>query len=492
MKRTAMLLIFGWMCLMSAGALALTVTGLETDAIDRQWETNAFFARMETLTGVRTQAHGVNDEEEYAGLISRMEKGDIQSDVLFKANLTREQEYALLDSGAIADLAPYIDTHMPNLSALLAANPQWKEIIALDDGRIASLPLLNTQERQACMWINRKWLGQLGLEMPRTMDELTAALEKIRDGDLNGNGKKDERALDLLGVYEMRWLLPYFGVVADDYHMARDEQGRIVFAPQLPAYRAFIEQVKAWYESGVLRSDAFTSVHSTTALSDSEDETLLSGMLFSMTPYTHVSIQAVPDYVPLLLADPQGNIRWRDLLGEVWTGCFAVTRACEDIGAALRWADALYAQEGALLAYAGVENEDYTVASDGTWSFVLDGRRDINAIRSEVVIYTGAAAPGLYPADFISRVNSSVDRHVFEASESVRAVSEQVIPAYALSRKDQAQADRLAAVLGGLVDRGIARFVTGEVPLDDAHYQQWLDELEHAGSKELAALYREK
>jgi len=492
MKRIATLMVFGWMCLVSASAFALTITGLETDAVDRQWETNAFFSRMQTLTGVTTQAHGISDEQEYAGVLERMEKGDIQCDVLFKANLSREQEYMLIDSGAIVDLAPHIDEHMPNLSALLKDHPHWKEIISLDDGRIASLPLLNMQERQACMWINSKWLNQLGLAMPKTVEELTAALEAIRDGDLNGNGKKDERALDLLGVYEMRWLLPYFGVVADDYHIACNEQGEIVFAPQLPAYREFIDQVKEWYESGVLRSDAFTSVHSTTVLSDSENETLLSGMLFSMTPYTHVSIQSVPDYEPLLLEDPQGNVRWRDLLGEVWTGCFAVTSACGDIGSALRWADALYVEAGALLAYAGAENEDYTVAADGTWSFALDGRRDINAIRSEVVIYTGAATHGLYPADFISRVNSSVDRHIFEASETVRAVSVQVVPAYTLSRGEQARADELATVLGGLVDRGIARFVTGEIPLDDAHYQAWLDELKRAGSDELTALYRGK
>ena len=67
---------------------------------------------------------------------------------------------------------------------------------------------------------------------------------------------------------------------------------------------------------------------------------------------------------------PDGAVRWRDLLGEVWTGCFAVTSSCADIPAALRWADALYAAEGALLAYAGVENRDYTVSEDGSWAFI--------------------------------------------------------------------------------------------------------------------------
>ena len=44
----------------------------------------------------------------------------------------------------------------------------------------------------------------------------------------------------------------------------------------------------------------------------------------------------------------------------------------------------------------------------------------------------------------------------------MRAVSEQVTPAYALNAEEQARADERAATLGGMVDRGIAQFATGE------------------------------
>jgi len=489
MKRIAVLLIFAAMIVQAACASALTMAGLETDIVSRQWETNAFFTRMQALTGIETRAHGISEQKEYDELIESMLKGRVEYDALFKADLSREQEYALVDSGAIIDLAPHIDAYMPRLSALFRENPQWKKIVTLEDGRIASLPLINTQERQAVMWLNAAWLERLGLEQPRTIEELTSVLEAFRDGDPNGNGRKDELPLDLLGVYEMRWLLPYFGIVADDYHLARDAQGEIVFAPELPAYRTFIAQLKAWYDAGLLRRDAFTAMHSTAVQSQDEDETVCSGMMLSMTPYTHVPVSAVREYVPLLLAGPDGVVRWRDLLGDVWTGCFAVTKACQDVPSALRWADELYGESGAMLAYAGVENEDYVVTDDGTWSFVLDGRRDINAIRSGVVIYTGTSAPGLYPAEFIRRVDSAADRHVFEASEAVHAVSEQVTHAYALSRAAQAQADELAAVLGAGVDKGIARFVTGEIPLDDEHYEAWLEELRSCGGEALTALF---
>lgn len=89
---------------------------------------------MEALTGVSMDAHAVSDETQYANLIAAMAQGSIPADVLFKANLSRAQEQTLLESGALIDLAPLIEANMPNLSALLAAHPDWRAAITLDDG----------------------------------------------------------------------------------------------------------------------------------------------------------------------------------------------------------------------------------------------------------------------------------------------------------------------------------------------------------------------
>ena len=115
------------------------------------------------------------------------------------------------------------------IAALLAAHPDWRAAITLDDGRIASLPLLNTTERQVCVWINAKWLSALNLSAPTSVEELTDVLLAFKTGDPNGNFKQDEVAADLIGVYEMRWLLPYFGVVADDSNLARLPDGSLAF-----------------------------------------------------------------------------------------------------------------------------------------------------------------------------------------------------------------------------------------------------------------------
>ena len=493
MKRITALLLMTFFCLCAVCVHALTITGLETETVTRDWSTHQFFSRMEALTGVAVQANAVTDAAEYAKMLEAMGRGEVHTDVLFKANLTRGQEIALADSGALIDLAPMIDACMPNLSALLERYPAWRDVITLDDGRIVSLPLLNERERQVMVWINRAWIENLGLSMPQNMEELTAALEAMKKGDPNKNYKQDEIAADLTGVFEMRWLLPYFGVIADDYNLARDAQGRMIFAPETPEYRAFIECLADWHARGILKKDAFTAVHSSAALEQPEENApITSGLLVSMTPYTQIPVEAVSQYEALLIPGPDGSVRWRDFLGGVWTGCFAVTSACEDPAEALRWVDALYGEAGGLLAYGGVEGKDYTVSGDGFWTFNTNAARDVNSIRSDVLIYTGTATPGLYPSDFVEHVDSEPDKHVFAENARVLKVAERVTQPYCLTQENQAQADALAARLGGIVDRGIARFATGEVELNDETYAAWLDELRAAGSTELTALFAEQ
>ena len=493
MKRIAAVLAL-LLCLTAQSAFALEMTGRETESVTREWESSAFFPRMEALTGVHVDAKAVYEKADYQKLLDGLLRGETVADALFKAELTREQETTLLDAGAIIDLAPLIDEYMPNLSALLEAHPEWCEVMTLEDGRIASLPLLNEGERQVCVWINRAWLEKLGLSMPQTTDELTQALLAMMAGDMNGNGKRDEIGADLLGVYEMRWLLPYFGIVADDYNLARDESGEIVFAPELDGYYDFISLLAGWTQEGILPSDAFTGAHSTLTLggSGSEDETVVSGLVVSIAPYTQVPVSAAGDYDALLMPGPDGETVWRDLLGEVWTGCFAVTSSCEDPGEALRWADALYGQEGALLGYAGQEGEDYAFDGSGRWTFVTDGARSINDIRAQALMYTGSTMPGLAPTQFLAQVDSDVDVHVLAQNARVKAAARRVTQPYCLSSEEQERADALALLLGCMVDEGIARFATGEQELTPESYAAWLDALREAGSGELAALFAGK
>ena len=489
MKRLAAVILVMILCLAALQAQAFSLTGLETESVGREWETNLFFKRMTALTGIETKAAAVYDQKEYTKLIDNMLKGEVTTDVLFKANLTRTQEAALLDSGALVDLAPMISENMPNLSALLSENPQWLDVISLEDGRIASLPQINQGERLICVWINRAWLEALKLDMPKTTQELTDVLLAFKTLDPNGNLKDDEVAADLLGVYEMRWLLPYFSVIADDYYLARSADGKFVFAPELPEYRDFVALLKQWNDLDLFGDDAFTSAHNAADLDSDDDKTVKSGLIVTVAPYTHIAAERSGDYVPLLMTGPDGSIRWRDALGSIWAGTFAVTSACEDPAQALRWVDMLYSDEGAILAYAGEEGDEYSFGGNGKWTFSVDMIRTIDDIRADSIIYTGVTTPGITPNDFLGKVESDIDQHIISCMTDVRAVSEYVASPYMLSEEARARANEIMMTLMRVADEGIGRFATGEIELTDENWNAWLGAMREVGSEELTALF---
>ena len=58
-----------------------------------------------------------------------------------------------------------------------------------------------------------------------------------------------------------------------------------------------------------------------------------------------------------------------------------------------------------------------------------------------------------------------------------------------LTDEEAARVSELQSALGEAVDVGIARFVTGEVPLDDESWQAYQEQLTSLGADELTAIF---
>ena len=486
MKRFLCLMLTALMLAGTAHAQAMTMMGFD-DTSGRDWTANAFFTRMAERTGVSFELRQYDDRDEYEAALQNLAAD--MPDVLFRATLTPAQERDLLDDGTLIDLAPLLEENAPNLTALLEANPAWREEITLPDGRIAALPMLTVRERQVGLWINADWLTALGVAMPTTPEELRAALEAIRDGDPNGNGQADEIPLDMTGTWSMKWLLPLFGINADDYNLTTVD-GQVVFAPTLDAYRDFVEYLHELYAAGLLREDAFTGLNAMQALEassdDSSNKTVVSGCFVSLAPYATVGIEANSAYQVIV---PASGV-WRDLLGCVARGAFAVTSACEDPAAALRWVDYLYTEEGGILATAGVEDEDYVTGEAG-WMWQVDNYRTIDMLNSQSLMATSGAipTPGLTPDDFLDQVDSAVDQYNRGQSERLRAIAALPVARCYLTAEQEAEVAQLQSRLGAAVEMAIGRFATGETELTDETWSAFVQSVQ-ADGEALAAIFQ--
>ena len=63
---------------------------------------------------------------------------------------------------------------------------------ASDKGEVIAIPLVDSSIDSAdVLWIRRDWIEKLGLEMPKTMDDLYNVMTAFRDQDPDGNGQAD-------------------------------------------------------------------------------------------------------------------------------------------------------------------------------------------------------------------------------------------------------------------------------------------------------------
>ena len=105
-----------------------------------------------------------------------------------------------IQSGLFVPLDEYIDQYMPNYKKYLEENPDVKASLTAEDGHIYYVPqTVVTDNYQPCMMINMQWLNELGMEVPKTLDEFVAVLKAFRDNDMNGNGDTtDEVPLSIM------------------------------------------------------------------------------------------------------------------------------------------------------------------------------------------------------------------------------------------------------------------------------------------------------
>ena len=341
-RRIAWLLLL-CMLLYTLPAMAqesFTMAGYDDSSVGHVWEENLFFQRMEEKTGVhftfdQSTEYGEWQEKKTAMFAS----GDLP-DVLFKAELSAEEIQRYYEAGQLIDLQPYLESCMPNLFALLAEHPDWAEAITLPNGSIPALPTLNPLQNNNAMWINQTWLDSLGLEMPTDADSLTEVLRAFKTQDPNRNGKQDEIPVSFMGMWDLRFLGHAFGIVSNDYGVYLDAQGQVQTSLNTDANRAFLTWLHSLWEEELIDHSGFSTIDSLRQITDSDAE-MTYGLFFSPTPLNLVPASALDQYALLLPLTYEGKQVYRDLLGDVVPGAFAVTSACQDPETVLRWVDYL-------------------------------------------------------------------------------------------------------------------------------------------------------
>ncbi|GAB1154418.1 hypothetical protein YWY31_04430 [Paenibacillus illinoisensis] len=347
---------------------------------DTNLQTNKFTKKMEEKFNVKINWTTVPFDGAAEKRQISLASGDYPDLYLLIPWVDRFSQTDLLkfgQQGVIVPLNDLIEQYAPNIKKVLDSSEYYKAMNTAPDGNIYGLTGLN--ECFHCsypnkMWMNTKWLEQLGLSEPTTTEEFKEVLKAFKTKDPNGNGKADEvplsGSIENFGVH----IIPYLmnGFIYDDdrtYLIAKD--GRVDTVANKPEWKEGLAYIKSLYDEGLIDPGAFTqNVGAFKKIGDNADAQLL-GAGAAMHPSLFVNTaEGAPygkDYNPIApLKGPHANYATYNYPIDPGASFVLTNKASEETQiAAIKMLDYLYTQEGAMSAYLGEEGTSWRKPEEG-------------------------------------------------------------------------------------------------------------------------------
>jgi putative aldouronate transport system substrate-binding protein len=219
-------------------------------------------------------------------------------------------------------------------------------------------------------YINRSWLAKLGLQEPKTTDELRNVLLAFRDRDPNGNGRQDE-----IGVFG--WFNGGYGenviqalinsFVFYPGNLALDDSGNNVITPVTQdGFRRALQYLNGLFRDRLLDASTFT-VDQGTFRAILNSETMVVGLtsMGSAGNFTgRPTIDDNPNYRamaplmgPMSSAQSPGYTPYSDYTAGQMT---FITNRARDVDLAVKVMDTFFEPDLSIITRFGEENVDWT------------------------------------------------------------------------------------------------------------------------------------
>ena len=214
------------------------------------------FQKAAELTGVKlhgTASESISDSSQaWNTMLASKEYPDIIAGESGK--LTE-----LGEMGGLIPLEDLIDKYAPNVKKFFEECPQAKIKATSADGHIYYIPgSLSGIDKEALTsktwFIRMDWLDKLGLEVPKTVDELHDVLMAFKTQDPNGNGKADE----IPYFNRQEGIMDLFQLFGADYGWHEDGKGGIVYGRTEESYKNAIREIAKWYKEGLIDTEIYS------------------------------------------------------------------------------------------------------------------------------------------------------------------------------------------------------------------------------------------
>lgn len=330
-------------------------------------EDNTIHDKINEASGV-TMNHIAPPSANYDEKLSIMLASGTEDIDMFKltaAQFNKMYDYA--DQGALLDLAPYLDSHLPNVKKIIPMEVLESMMV---DGALYGIPIYCSPNRMN-NHIRKDWLDNLGLEVPKTLQEYHDVLYAFTYNDPDGNGVNDTVGMTGRGLDGLEPIFGAYGFTGLAYsYWYEGADGKLYPSALHENAPEALKTIKAWYEEGIIDPEIFAM----TQENEVNDKLYNNywGMYYHWWTYDsrleHQIQPTNPTFDLITLAPPSSEYSAGGVRGvNATNGVVCVMADTDNIEGCLKLLDWYHTEEGMMTSYSGVEGLHWEKTEDGKY-----------------------------------------------------------------------------------------------------------------------------
>lgn len=397
-------------------------------------------------------------------------------------------------NGMFLPLDDLIEKYAPNLKKILDENPNIKKQITAADGHIYSL-FLRAGEKQGeispNLFINKKWLDNLGLDVPKTTDDFYNVMKNFKEKDPNNNGKNDEIPFSFVSDNFNRGENSIFGAfgVIDYPNNMMIKDNKVVYVPKEDGYKEGIKWLSKLYKDGLIDNEIFTHTPSQYQSKSNSGDTVYGAFIGYFADEVVGNGKAKDEYIALEpLKGPNGDQLWsRNGYDVIDGGKFTITSKNPNPEATIRWVDELYDPEMSLRLTKGELGISYE-KKDDKYVVISKPGETFSATDNAPIFYTvGYFTDELYDKTLFPE-NVEIKREIYNKYDKLADTN----PLPSLKFKSE-ELDEMATIttdLSNYVKEMKAKWVTGQRDVDK-DWNEYITTLNNMRADKLIKIYND-
>lgn len=406
----------------------------------------------------------------------------------------------MADMGIFIPLDDLIEEHAPNIKQFFEDYPDIASRMRAPDGKIYALSSVTSGAAKTdpySLQINRRWLENLGLEEPRTLDEWYNVLKAFKEQDPNGNGVADEipfspqngvRGLTIFGSaldLHMFYSMGYYP----------NEDGKIEYAWLTEEGEQLMRWLNKLYSEGLIDPE-FANYNAEQYNSKIARDMvgLTNTFLANIRTFNLLQEQngiENPGWGPALPPAPEGGKGFYEEYGPL-SGWYGITSSSKHPEVAIKWLDYIYAsEEGSRYMAFGIEGLSYEMV-DGKPVFTdwtmnnPDGLSYTDALRTLGAMPT---VPWIRATEgYLSDQPKAIMDRNPDLKEEAERLEEYLVPNAAFGLASVEESERLSTLMADIntyLDENLVKFVMGTQPID---WAKFTSDLKNLGIDEVVAI----